>query len=426
MIEFYTTLSENLWLYVLTLTSTIGLLYLIFRKKLFSVFDPILYYLVITESFCIADVFLMAKSDLIPLKYTIQYFSSEAALFIGFLLFKVRIPSNPVRPQSKNSTNFELNFLFVISSLLFIGLNIFVYATRGIPLLVENRLEIFQLGGGFGFITRAFDVLLVIIIYYLFEVHRRRKWNWKEQIILFMVIFMQVLSGAKSAVLTLVFIISIYVFLSGKWSKFNEHTISFLKKVLAAAILGFLIISQIQASDINIGGQNLSVLEQMALRMVNNGDAFVYAYSDNLIDKIDNSSPLSSLFREYIAFFRLATPEQLPMHIGLEMSKYFNGLDATTQTNAKHNIFGYVNFGQIGGVIFSFLLGTLIGTFRYKTLAWFSSSWKFGIPYIIINLGIITSISDFDNFSRSVINILFIFYPLSMISLLYQRAIFRQ
>lgn len=410
---FYLSIAEEPFYFAILVAIILGFLLLLFRKHIFSIFDPLLYYIIFTEAFCIADVLFMGYFDIIDKKYVTQYLSSEFALFAGVLLFKPRV--SHLFSVRTDAQTYSLRPLFRFSLILFVGLNILVYMIRGVPLLVENRLEIYQVGGGFGLITRMFDVLLVIIFYYLLDVYRQKGWYWREWLTLFVVVAIQILSGAKSAVLTLVFIVSLHAFYSGALSQGDRRLIRLMKKMTFFAIGGFLVIAQIQISDISIGAQSLTLLDQMALRFVNNGDAFVYAYPNNLIESLDGSNPMGALFREYIAFFRLASPGELPTHIGLQLSRAFNGFDVNTQTNAKHNIFGYVNFGYFGGILYSLVVGLCIGFLRYKILNRRVTSWKFGVPYILLNLGVLTSASDWDNFSRSVLSVIFIFTPLALL-----------
>ena len=120
--------------------------------------------------------------------------------------------------------------------------------------------------------------------------------------------------------------------------------------------------------------------------------------------------------REYVAFFRLTPAEDIQMHLGLQISKSFYGNDAITQTNAKHNLFGYVNFGFYGSIIFSLILGLAIGYMRYIIFRNRGINWITGIPYILLNLGFISSVSDSDNSSRAVLNVVFVYGPLLLIS----------
>lgn len=414
MAAFYLLLLQNLPIYIALFMLVFLGLYLAFRKYVFSIFDPFFYFLIVTEGFCISDVVFMGLYDLIEVRHLVQYLSSELALFVGIWLFR---PPRKAIQQTPSERDFQtLRVMFGLSMFLFVVLNLVVYATRGVPLLLDNRMAVYQEGAGLGFISRILDVLLIVIFYYLLEVHRRRGWRWLEFVCVFVVAVIQVLSGAKSSILTLVFIAALYIFMSGGAGEANRQLTRLLRRMFLLAIGGFLLIAQVQIADIEIGGRTLSLFDQAALRFVNNGDAFLYAYPSNTVDTLDSRGPVQAVLREYLAFLRIAGPDEMQMHIGLQLSKAFSGADAITQTNAKHNLFGYVNFGPLGGVLYSFALGLVIGFMRQVIYKKRGSSWMAGIPYIILNLGFLSAGSDLDNSSRAVLNVVFVFYPLVFVA----------
>ena len=409
MAEFYILLLQNLSLFVGLVLTSIAVLYFIFRKRFFSIFDPFFYFLILTESFCIADVIFMMIYDLIEYRHFVQYICSELALFCGILLIRPRI--NSVSNEMALKPNFEvLRVLFYLCLFLFVAFNFYVYATRGIPLFLDNRMSVYQEGTGLGFISRMLDVLLIVIFYYLLEIHRLYGWSWREWSYLALVAFIQLLSGAKSSILTLVFIAALFVFISGAASEGNTRLMLLIKRIFLLALGGFLLVAQVQISDVEIGGYNLSLPEQAAMRFVNNGDAFLYAYPSNAVDALDGRGPIFAVLREYVAFFRLASPEQIQMHLGLQLTREFIASDSINQTNAKHNLFGIMNFGSLGGIIFSLLIGLVVGIVREVIFKNRGSSWISGISYIILNLGFLSVANDFDNSSRAVLNVFFVFY----------------
>jgi hypothetical protein len=424
MAAFYLLLAENIEFFALIVISVFGLFYYLFRKHIYSIFDPVLYYLVFTETFCSAVVIFMGVYQLIEYSLLMQYLLSETALFVGVLAFRPRTPSRKIKNPIEQTE--LLGVLFSLCFLLFISLNIFVYATRGIPLLVENRLDIYTIGGGFGFISRVFDVLLIIIIYYLLEQFRKGLWRLREWSFLFTTIGFQVLSGAKSAVLTIVFVAALYAIYHGLVGVKAAQINKLLKKLFALAVLGFILVTQIQISEIEIAGKKLTLLDQMAFRIVNNGDAFIYAYPNRVIDELDGSRPIASLFSEYLAFLRIESPENLPTHAGSQLAKYYYGPETTSQTNAKHNIFGYMSFGFLGSMIYSGILGVLIGFVRYKLFRRNTNAHLLlGLLYIQLNLSVIIAISDWDNLSRAILNIFFVFFPLYFLADVIWHAIYR-
>lgn len=410
MSEFYILLLQNLPGFALLLLLVGSVLYFLFRRRISSIFDPFFYLVIVTEAFCITDVLFMGIFELIETRHLAQYLCSEAALFAGILVFR---PRAPVGQEERVESDFAmLRLLFQISLVLFVVLNLVVYATRGIPLLMDNRMAVYQEGEGLGFISRILDVLLIIVFYYLLEIHRRQGWRLREWACLLLLAVIQVLSGAKSSILTLVFVAALYIFMSGPGGAGNAQLMRLLKRIFLLAIGGFLLIAQVQISDITIAGRNLSLFDQAALRFVNNGDAFLYAYPSNAVDALEDRGPVRAVLREYLAFLRIAAPDDLQMHIGLQLSKTFNGAEVISQTNAKHNLFGYVNFGQVGGVLFSLFVGLCIGFVREVVFRRRAVSWKAAIPYIILNLGFLSAASDWDNSSRATLNVVFVFYPL--------------
>jgi hypothetical protein len=413
MADFYLALATHGEVYLLILALVMWGFGLLFHKHIYSIFDPLFYFVVVTEAFCFADVLFMGIYEIIEPKYVVQYTLTEFAMFFGILIFKIRIPKRNIE-FGKEETE-SLVFLFGLSFFLFVVLNLVVYAIAGIPLLMENRLEIYRIGGGIGIISRALDVLLIIVVYYLLELYRQKGWGPREWACLLTVMVFQVLSGAKSAVLTVVFITSLHAYCSGMTGAGMRGIDRLLTRLFVFAVVGLFITAQVQIADIEIGGKSLNLLDQVMLRMVNNGDAFMYAYPDAVVEQLEGSRPFVALFREYIAFFRLAPPEDLPLHIGSQLVKFFQGEESNFQTNAKHNLFGYIHFGLIGAIFYSFALGAMISIVRYKLLQFRNKSSMFGILYILLNLGFITAIHDFDNSARSILNVIFIFIPLFLV-----------
>ena len=244
------------------------------------------------------------------------------------------------------------------------------------------------MGGGWGSVTRIFDVLLVVIVYGLMEIYYRSGWRAREWFAVLIVALIQILSGAKSAVLNLVFIVALHAFFTGVVSQKGAAVRGLLFKLTAAAFVGFLLVAQVQKSDVEVEGKAVPLLGQAAMRLVNNGDAFIYAYSDGFVDRIEGTDPVGALFGEYLAFFRIRAPERLPLHIGAQIANEFIGPDAGSQTNAKHNVFGYVYFGLWGSILYSYALGTFIGSVRYKALTWMPRTWVAGVSYVILNVAV--------------------------------------
>jgi hypothetical protein len=398
MLAFYTTLLEHFVAYGAILLATLGLLYLLVRRHVFSLFDPLLYYFVFTEAFCVADVVFMAVYGVIEARYFVGYLLTEGALFAGFLVFR---PASPApRGEQLEPIAASLRLAARGSFALLVGLNLLVYAQRGIPLFMENRLETYA-AGGWGLASRLLDVLLVIVAYYLLEVLQRRNLTWRHWAALFVVVLTQVFTGAKSAVLGLVFIVSLHGFISGGT---GARTGRMLVRLATGAVAAFLFIAAFQSTELELADTAVPPLGQAALRLINNGDAFINSYPDGLIEELDGSRPFQAVFREYIGAFRIVDADRLPIHVGVQISRSVFGVDSTTQTNAKHNVFGYVYFGPLGAVAYSLLLGVLVAFVRYRLLPAVSLHWMWGVIYITLNLSFAAAANEWDGASRAVIN----------------------
>lgn len=412
MYYFYILLLEHLSAFIALLLAILCLLYLLFRRHVFSIFDPLLYYAVITEGFCIADVVFLYQFDLIEQKYLVNYLLTEAALFAGILQFKPVLPVPP--PSELEPVPVSLWVAYQISLLLFVGFNLLLYSQRGIPLLAESRLEIYAVGGGWGLVGRSFDFLIIVIIYYLLEVRERRSWRPAEWLGFLGVLVIQVLSGAKSAILAVVFVAALHAFITGGSKRAGAESHRLLRGMAVAAVAGFIIVAAIQKYDMEVAGTEVPLLGQAAMRLVANGDALVLSYPNGFVEEIESSHPIGAVAKEYLAFFRVSSPEQLPDHIGVQISRAFGGRDMT-QTNAKHNLFGYVYFGAVGAIVFSFMVGTCIGAARYRLLRMTSRRWIWAVAYILVNVAFSAAASEWDGVSRSVIAVLIFVLPVALL-----------
>jgi len=409
MYEFYVDLLNDPQVFLIILLAVSGTLLWVFKKHIYSVFDPLVYFIIITEGFCITDVLFMKYFGLINQKYFWSYLLTEAGFLVGLLQFKPVAPA-PVDHKSV-SIPLTLKLLYRVSLICYIILNLFVYFVRGIPLFMDSRLETYTIGGGWGLVTRIMDIALVINIYYLLDILRLRKWQMSEWLAILSVIIIQILSGAKSAVLTVVFIVFLHAFFNGTWNQKKSPSKGLLKKMFAVSVVGFLFIAVIQRSDKEVAGRQIPVIAQVALRFVNNGDSLIYAYPDQFIEHLDSSNPVGAVFREYFGFLRIASPNQLPQHLGVQIARAFIGPNAETQTNAKHNLFGYVYFGFFGAILYSYTIGTLLGFCRVRLLRELPRNFQSGLIYIMINLSVLPIASELDFFNRGVIGIFLIYIP---------------
>jgi len=412
--SFFAALLDHIPEFLALLALVAGSLYLLLRRHISSLLDPLFFLLVLNEAFCITDVLFMYLYGLIEARYFTHYMLSEAALFLGLLCFRPRF-SRPTPGPLSAEPPAALKTFFVGAFSLLVGLNLLVYTQRGIPLFLDSRLVVYRAGGGWGLVDRLFDILIPGILYYLLEVLRRRRWRLGEWASLVTLIAIQILSGAKSSVVTLLYLIGSYGLHSGVAGSLGARTGRMLKRLTLAAAASLLLVTFVQTKDVEIGGRQVTAIDQVAARAVSAGDAMIYAYPDRTIDQLDGSRPVYAVLKEFLAFFRIVAPDDLPKHLGVQITDRFIGLDSNFQTNAKHNLFGYLYFGYWGGILFSFLLGISIGWLRYVFPGLFPRTWIWGISFMILNSAFIISVNDLDSGPRGLLNIL-LFLPMALVA----------
>jgi hypothetical protein len=416
MLDFFSFLAEHVvWYLICVSVVLIGLCYLL-RRHIFSLTDPLFYFLVINESFCIADVLFMWHFRMIDQSITLSYVLTETALFAGVLQFRPRPREEALVPASgAGIPRPPLRVLYQISLALFVVLHLLVYTERGIPVLQDSRLSIYQ-STGWGIVDRVFDVQLVIIVYYLVDLLRFRRWMFAEWMSLLITVTIELLSGAKIAVLEIFFIAGLASYFMGTHRRFfSLRSKSFLVSVLVAVAAALAVVT-IQSQNSVESGLDLSPVDGLVLRLVGSGDAFVYAYPENFVTYLDGSHPVKAVLKEYLAFFRLVPDANLPTHIGVQLSQHFTGNGSMFQTNAKHNLFGLVYFGFWGSIVYSYLTGSLIGLVRCTLMKRLPRHWIGGIFFTLMSLGTISLVNEPDAAHRYVIDTVIIFIPLVVVA----------
>ena len=168
--EFYDLILDNLSLSLGLLFLFIVVHYLIFRKYVTSVLDPILLP-VISSVFSMADVYLLFFTNSISTYLFINFNLTQLAFWFGLFYFKTKINSkfNTLKTNTF-SNNFNNTLSFYFFSIIYLCSQVLIYVTKGIPLLKESRLETFADGGGEGVLGRIVDVTSIFCLYSFFKI----------------------------------------------------------------------------------------------------------------------------------------------------------------------------------------------------------------------------------------------------------------
>ena len=75
------------------------------------------------------------------------------------------------------------------------------------------------------------------------------------------------------------------------------------------------------------------------------------------------------MFGSLLAMFRLVPPASLPENLGFQLYRAVYGFDAFVGPNPRHNVFGVVYFGTFGAIVYSLMLGMIVGFIRNRLSA---------------------------------------------------------
>jgi|ERR1035437_878439 hypothetical protein len=411
MLTFFTLLSEHLVWYLTCLFIVVVCVYFLMRRHLFSVLDPLFFMLIVNETFCIADVLFMFQFGMIDARIAVNYLLTESAMFIGILQFGVIARSMVFSPlPATGQPALALKVSYALSLVLFVALHLLVYVERGIPILQKSRLVIYK-SPGWGVLDRVFDVFLVIVIYYLMDVLRRRPWKFAEWSSILTLIAIEILSGAKSSVMVLFGIAGLASYFIGTSKTYFSLRSNYFRIGILLAMAGAFAVIIIQRNGVEQDEQQLSPVDLLVFRLVSSGDALIYAYPNQFIETLDSRNPLGAVLKEFLTTFRIVPSDELPEHIGVQIVEHLGGNGKETMTNAKHNLFGFVYFGFCGSILYSYLVGTSVGLVRYTLRRRLPRNWVGGVIFTMMSFGTIGMIVEPDFAPRYVIGILIIFIP---------------
>ncbi|RPD40483.1 O-antigen polymerase [Chitinophaga barathri] len=347
--------------------------YFLFRKQVYSLFDPLLIQLFSNVISASTVIFCFLKG-IVEYKFLVSFILTELALFAGFFVFKpisAQFPTIPPQPL-RISLKITSAILFRVAAFLFIVFQLYSYKQIGIPLFSDkSRLTLYE---GTGYIFYIIGTAQFITIYLLidklfrkdFFVNQLGNLFFNVTVLLFTVLTF-ILSGSKSNLLSLIVAIFAYVLYSpnlGISSDLFEKVRSKLKLLFIASVFFSIMIISITAGT-NLGNSILMLL----YRIVGYGDIYVMAYHDTVLQQIDPAGSFNYLFGGNLFSFLnhfLFLDIYRPKVLGFQITEIIYGDDLGTGPNARHNIFGYIFYGWAGAILFSFILGLLLGFFRNK------------------------------------------------------------
>ncbi len=406
------------------------ILYLfIFKKYIYSVFDPFLLYTLSSASSA-AVVFFMHNKGLIANHYFMSFILTEMAFIAGFFTMRPvkfgRIVSTSFKPYSYYFSNSDfIVILYFLSSFLYIISQLIVYKLVGIPLLMESRWAVFSGGSGIGLLSRVIDVTLYVTIFLLlyrfFYVQRKNLLIRLYDFFIFVfIIITSFLSGSRMTFLSIVFIaffIDIFLrrlrfdkkMLVNKKIK-NYQFIIFLLALLAA--IGVIII-QVKVA---YGTVKINPISALLIRFVKFGDVYMLAYPNDVLTHLKWANSFLALFKDLLGFFRIIPWDKLPEAFGFQIYHYIYNTGVITGPTPRFNVFGLFYFGFYGSVIYSYCIGLTVSFFRNKFYFVVFPNILGGIIYTLFSINSLVFILDAAVAIRNFFNIFLVLPALILIA----------
>jgi hypothetical protein len=366
--EFYHFLLENPWGYVSCLFVSAVVHYIVYRRIIFTIFDP-LFLFVVFEIWASAAVYFLFMVDEISSYDFISFLCCQCAFWIGLRAFPSIKAKLLTRRPIEKTNGFEYQkktaIIFYLSTIILLSCQGIVYYMKGIPIFLDSRLEIFAQGKGEGIFGRIIDVMSICSLFTFFSIIRfdfLRKSELPKYLLLAVVFVTFLLSGSKSAFLTVVYSFWAFLVFSALKGQPIHRLLLLLRKytkLIIAASFGLVIL----VIFVQTKGQENGWF-MLALRFVHSGDIYWYAYPNDVYKIIDSSHPFQALFTDMLGMLRIYKWEDLPQAIGVILKDYHHPTKELDGPNARFPVFGLVYFGFAGGIFFSFIIGIIFSTVR--------------------------------------------------------------
>jgi hypothetical protein len=381
--------------------------YFIYRKYLISVFDPLFFFL-ITQAFTIK----MALIQINVTSYLVNFFLCVFCFTIGFLINNPKAKQIDDSNFTYSSDNLKfINYFNFFSFIIIICVNLFFLSQKGLIILSSDpsisKFSDFDEGGGFGAIRRVnwgLGNLIVVSIFFTYlKTHRKRN------LIMLLILFLfSLTSGAKGVVLNYIFLIALVGSFKGaqvtkSFQKINNFKIPIL-------IVGFISAIFILMKGSGDGDSSIEAsLIKLGVRFLYFGDAIIYYYEPHTVahfQKYNFIDFFSYQLNSILGFLRI-TDYKKPL--GNELLVYYINDSQDTGLsigpNIPYYISGYIFFGKYVSIIYSFIIGAIVGYGRKVFFALDKSKTNLILVIIIIYLNLL--ITNFPQDTQLLITMLF-------------------
>lgn len=385
---------DDLFLILFQTILIFGVLFSIYKKQIFSFFDPLLFY-ILTQAFSI-ELGILQISDL---GYLASFLFCQLFFAIGFNFVAKSIRNNNVIDDSallfgQNEYKFWVYFA-VFGFIIVVFANLYLISVQGVILFSDDptsgKVAAFEGGGGIGAVRRInwglLNLVNLAVIFIYVKTHNRF-----FLVMLLILVLIAVSGGAKSSLLVYIVLLAFL----GQFKSINKtNTFKAIEKV-KIPLLGVGIALSIFIIGANAEGLGDSVLG-LGIRFLYFGDILFYYYNKDAVthfQQLDLIDFLNYELNPFLGIFRIV-PYLPPLSFEMVKYSFMKGevLDVVTGPNLPYYVKGHIFFGKFGGLIYSFLVGSFIALAR-NLLFTKHNSYTMYLLIIFINLNVFSFAQD--------------------------------
>ena len=345
-------------------------LFLLSNRKVKNIMDPFHFFYAFTYGTGYAIILILFVHGYVDVYYFSYLLLSGSVFFIMFYCSS----STTVKYKKSLFNRLSISvveqeaFLVKFLSIVYIVLFLFYLSQISVTMFFTSR---FEANRGLGIIVRLMDALRVILagwyFYYYLRFHKKRYFISA----LFISIIGALISGAKFAFLEQIYVLCVVGFITTrKTFRFNLKSL-FLIVIVAILFLLFSLyfISKLSVmigytSSQYIPGAPVAI-ELLLLRILANGDAYYLSLTEHVIDKIIIDHPWLQLLSNTFGNSVMAKVFDIDfsnLDVGRQIWLYWYPNDPVMRGPTNHfDLAGYAYFGYIGGVVFSAVIGYVVG-----------------------------------------------------------------
>lgn len=404
--EFEGVLFTNLNYFLLNVSIIFIILYSIFKKNIFNIFDPLIF-LLINFSSCFTVILYLI------------FFNSETnkneiiIIFIINIIFLLTLKLKLMKKNISIGTKIrkkQFKIYYFLHTFFFLLVILLFFKMVGLK-LVERKLIAFSNIGWLNYMRTFFIPSQLILILIKREIYKLKA--KKDLGIIIIIIIMYLISGSKVGIVNMIILIftSLYYinkkYKSGLYLKLKKNIRKMIALVLLSIIIGF------SLRDIKNIYEIERIFSKILLRVISTGDIYYMMYVKNNITKITSITLIDyyfiPIFKPILKYF-INLEEKIG--IGFQVVKViYNITTKEFGPNTRYDVVWQLNFGYFG-IIGGYLSATLVAFIRrIRTQNFYILNL---LLLLLVNSESI--LTDFAIFGGFLFSIILCFIPLVIIS----------